>query len=146
MGGADGMAVAGRIEPLPLGADDSSDQTPIPEKLHKREREVNSLVAAFDRERQENTSLSISCADFGPPIRPIKSGETEHGTRCISPLIHEVCRISDLEQPRAGHCGVDAEAAPVVLRGGPKYTQVSRDLVGGALRSRTKPWAGNPRL
>jgi hypothetical protein len=41
----------GRIEPLPPGADDSSDRLPIPEKLYEREREVSALIAAFDRER-----------------------------------------------------------------------------------------------
>ena len=39
----------GRIDPFPLGADDSSDQLLIPEKLYGREREVDALVAAFDR-------------------------------------------------------------------------------------------------
>jgi PAS domain S-box-containing protein len=39
----------GRIDPFPLGADDSSDQLLIPEKLYGREREVNALIAAFDR-------------------------------------------------------------------------------------------------
>jgi PAS domain S-box-containing protein len=39
----------GRIAPFPLGADDSSDRLLIPEKLYGREREVDSLIAAFDR-------------------------------------------------------------------------------------------------
>src|ERR1700694_3915504 len=39
----------GRIEPFPLGAHDASDRLLIPEKLYGREREINSLLAAFDR-------------------------------------------------------------------------------------------------
>jgi len=39
----------GRIETFPLGADDLSDRLLIPEKLFGREREVDTLLAAFDR-------------------------------------------------------------------------------------------------
>jgi PAS domain S-box-containing protein len=39
----------GRIDPFPLGAEDSSDRLAIPEKLYGREREVDTLLAAFDR-------------------------------------------------------------------------------------------------
>jgi PAS domain S-box-containing protein len=39
----------GRIEPFALGADDFSDRLLIPEKLYGREREVDVLLAAFDR-------------------------------------------------------------------------------------------------
>ena len=39
----------GRIHPFPLGTEDSSDQLLIPEKLYGREREVEALLAAFDR-------------------------------------------------------------------------------------------------
>ena len=39
----------GRIETFPLGADDLSDRLLIPEKLYGREREVDTLLAAFDR-------------------------------------------------------------------------------------------------
>jgi predicted ATPase/signal transduction histidine kinase/GAF domain-containing protein len=39
----------GRIDPFPLGADDSSDRLLIPEKLYGREREVEVLLATFDR-------------------------------------------------------------------------------------------------
>src|ERR1700682_2494104 len=38
-----------RIDPFPLGAHDSSDRLLIPEKLYGREREVDALLAAFDR-------------------------------------------------------------------------------------------------
>ena len=39
----------GRIDSFPLGADDLSDRLLIPEKLYGREREVDALLAAFDR-------------------------------------------------------------------------------------------------
>jgi PAS domain S-box-containing protein len=39
----------GRIDQFALGADDLSDRLLIPEKLYGREREVDALLAAFDR-------------------------------------------------------------------------------------------------
>ena len=39
----------GRIEPFPLGAHDASDRLRIPEKLYGREREIDTLLASFDR-------------------------------------------------------------------------------------------------
>ena len=39
----------GRIDPFPLGAHDPSDRLLIPEKLYGREREIDTLLAAFDR-------------------------------------------------------------------------------------------------
>ena len=39
----------GRIDPFPLGAHDVADRLLIPEKLYGREREVDTLLAAFDR-------------------------------------------------------------------------------------------------
>jgi PAS domain S-box-containing protein len=39
----------GRIDPFPLGAHDSSDRLLIPERLYGRKREVDVLLAAFDR-------------------------------------------------------------------------------------------------
>jgi PAS domain S-box-containing protein len=39
----------GRIDPFTLGADDFSERLLIPEKLYGREREVEKLIATFDR-------------------------------------------------------------------------------------------------
>jgi PAS domain S-box-containing protein len=39
----------GRIDPFPLGTHDSSNRLLIPEKLYGREREVDALLAGFDR-------------------------------------------------------------------------------------------------
>src|ERR1700676_3970921 len=39
----------GRIDPFPLGAYDTSDRLLIPEKLYGREREIDTLLASFDR-------------------------------------------------------------------------------------------------
>jgi PAS domain S-box-containing protein len=39
----------GRIDPFPLGAHDASDRLLIPERLYGREREIETLVACFDR-------------------------------------------------------------------------------------------------
>src|SRR5262249_21259409 len=39
----------GRIEPFSLGTQDVPDQLLIPEKLYGREREIDTLLAAFDR-------------------------------------------------------------------------------------------------
>ncbi|MDB5397445.1 MAG: multi-sensor signal transduction multi-kinase, partial [Rhodospirillales bacterium] len=39
----------GRIDPFPLGARDASDRLLIPERLYGREREIEALLACFDR-------------------------------------------------------------------------------------------------
>jgi hypothetical protein len=39
----------GRIDPFPLGEHDRSDRLLIPEKLYGREREIDGLIAVFDR-------------------------------------------------------------------------------------------------
>src|SRR5712671_1333941 len=39
----------GRIDPFPLGEDDTPDRLLLPEKLYGRSREVETLLAAFDR-------------------------------------------------------------------------------------------------
>jgi len=38
-----------RVDPFPLGAHDASDRLLIPEKLYGREREIDTLIASFDR-------------------------------------------------------------------------------------------------
>jgi predicted ATPase len=38
----------GRIDPFPLGTQDGSDRLMIPERLYGREREIDTLLAAFD--------------------------------------------------------------------------------------------------
>src|SRR5712692_8425580 len=45
----------GRIDPFPLGTHDSSDRLLIPEKLYGREREIDALLAAFERVVAEGT-------------------------------------------------------------------------------------------
>src|SRR6266478_2830651 len=40
---------SGRIDPFPLGTEDASDRLMIPERLYGREREINTLLASFDR-------------------------------------------------------------------------------------------------
>jgi predicted ATPase/transcriptional regulator with GAF, ATPase, and Fis domain len=49
----------GRIDPFPLGAHDCSDQLLIPEKLYGREREIDALLAAFDRVTQGTLELVL---------------------------------------------------------------------------------------
>jgi predicted ATPase/transcriptional regulator with GAF, ATPase, and Fis domain len=49
----------GRIDPFRLGAHDCSDQLLIPEKLYGREREVDALLAAFDRVTQGTLELVL---------------------------------------------------------------------------------------
>src|ERR1700756_5606187 len=49
----------GRIDPFPLGAHDCSDRLLIPEKLYGREREVDALLAAFDRVSQGTLELVL---------------------------------------------------------------------------------------
>lgn len=39
----------GRVDPFPLGQKDASERLVIPERLYGREREIDTLVAAFDR-------------------------------------------------------------------------------------------------
>ena len=44
-----GMGVVRTDRPFPLGAHDLSDRLLIPEKLYGREREIDALIASFDR-------------------------------------------------------------------------------------------------
>ena len=54
----------GRIDPFPLGADDSSDRLLIPEKLYGREREVEALLAAFDRVVAQGTAELVLVSGY----------------------------------------------------------------------------------
>ncbi len=54
----------GRIDPMPLGTDDSSDQLLMPEKLYGREREVGTLLAAFDRVVAEGTAELVLVSGY----------------------------------------------------------------------------------
>ena len=54
----------GRIDPFPLGMDDSSDRLLIPEKLYGREREVDALLAAFDRVVAQGTAELVLVSGY----------------------------------------------------------------------------------
>ena len=54
----------GRINLFPLGTDDSPDRLLIPEKLYGREREVDELVAAFDRVVAQGTAELILVSGY----------------------------------------------------------------------------------
>ena len=49
----------GRIDPFSLGAHDCSEHLLIPEKLYGREREIDALLAAFDRVTQGTLELVL---------------------------------------------------------------------------------------
>ncbi|WP_079545809.1 trifunctional serine/threonine-protein kinase/ATP-binding protein/sensor histidine kinase [Bradyrhizobium lablabi] len=55
---------AGGIELFPLGAQDSSDRLLIPEKLYGREREIDALVAAFDRIVAQGTTELVLVSGY----------------------------------------------------------------------------------
>ncbi|MER8491963.1 AAA family ATPase [Mesorhizobium australicum] len=54
----------GRIEPFPLASHDTSDQLLIPEQLYGREREIDSLLASFDRVVAEGTSELVLISGY----------------------------------------------------------------------------------
>ena len=54
----------GRIEPFPLGTEDASDRLIIPERLYGREREIDTLVAAFDRVVAQGTPGLVLVSGF----------------------------------------------------------------------------------
>src|SRR5467141_1204322 len=54
----------GRIDPFPLGAHDSSDRLLIPEKLYGREREIDALLAAFDRVVAQGTAELVLVSGY----------------------------------------------------------------------------------
>src|SRR3954447_20902261 len=45
----DEWEAVGRVEPFPLGTQDTSDRLLVPEHLYGRENEIETLIAAFDR-------------------------------------------------------------------------------------------------
>ena len=55
---------SGRIDPFPLGADDIEDRLLVPEKLYGREREVNTLMAAFDRVVAQGTAEIVLVSGY----------------------------------------------------------------------------------
>ena len=54
----------GRIDPFTLGAEDSSDRLLIPEKLYGREREVDALLASFDRVVAQGTTELVLVSGY----------------------------------------------------------------------------------
>ena len=54
----------GCIAPFPLGAQDVSDRLLIPETLYGREREIDALVAAFDRVVAEGTAEFVFVSGY----------------------------------------------------------------------------------
>jgi PAS domain S-box-containing protein len=54
----------GRINPFPLATDDWSDRLLIPEKLYGREREVDTLLAAFDRVVAQGTAELVLVSGY----------------------------------------------------------------------------------
>jgi PAS domain S-box-containing protein len=54
----------GRIEPFPLGTEDASDRLVIPERLYGREREIGTLVAAFERVVAQGTPGLVLVSGF----------------------------------------------------------------------------------
>jgi PAS domain S-box-containing protein len=54
----------GRIEPFPLGSEDASDRLVIPERLYGREREIEALVAAFERVVAQGTPGLVLVSGF----------------------------------------------------------------------------------
>ncbi len=54
----------GRIDPFPLGTDDSLDRLLIPEKLYGRECEVEALLAAFDRVVTQGTTELVLVSGY----------------------------------------------------------------------------------
>jgi PAS domain S-box-containing protein len=54
----------GRIDPFPLGTDDSSDRLLIPEKLYGREREIDTLLTAFDRVVAQGTAELVLVSGY----------------------------------------------------------------------------------
>jgi PAS domain S-box-containing protein len=69
----------GRIEPFSLGTHDLSDRLVIPEKLYGREREIDALVACFDR-----------VVTNGTPELVLVSGYSGIGKSSVAHELHKV--------------------------------------------------------
>ena len=69
----------GRVEPFALGERDRPDRLMIPEKLYGREREVESLLAAFDR-----------VVESGAPELVLVSGYSGVGKSSVVNKLHKV--------------------------------------------------------
>jgi len=54
----------GRIEPFPLGMQDVSDRLLIPERLYGREREIETMLAAFDRVVADGAKELVSVSGY----------------------------------------------------------------------------------
>jgi hypothetical protein len=54
----------GRIDPFPLGTDDSSEQLLIPEKLYGREREVDAFLTAFEQVVAQGTAEFVLVSGY----------------------------------------------------------------------------------
>jgi serine/threonine protein kinase len=61
----------GRIDPFPLGAHESSDRLLIPEKLYGREREIDALLAAFDRVVAQGTPELVLISGYSGVGNPL---------------------------------------------------------------------------
>jgi predicted ATPase/signal transduction histidine kinase len=69
----------GRIDPFPLGTEDASDRLMIPERLYGREREINTLLASFDR-----------VVTYGTPELVLVSGYSGIGKSSVVNELHRV--------------------------------------------------------
>jgi PAS domain S-box-containing protein len=69
----------GRIDPFPLGTEDASDRLMIPERLYGREREINTLLASFDR-----------VVTYGTPELVLVSGYAGIGKSSVVNELHKV--------------------------------------------------------
>jgi serine/threonine protein kinase len=64
----------GRIGPFPLGASDVSDRLLMPEKLYGREREIETLLASFDRVVADGTLELVLVSGYSRHRRFADSG------------------------------------------------------------------------
>jgi hypothetical protein len=58
------LELNGRIDRFPLGEHDGSDRLLIPEKLYGREREIEALIAAFDRVVAQDTTELVLVSGY----------------------------------------------------------------------------------